>query len=68
MVQWLRCCASTAGVESSVPGWGSYCMPCDAAKKKKKKIIVIEVTLEKNWCKTRLKLDKSLNCIYFKSF
>ena len=36
MVQRLRCCASSAGVESSVPGWGSYCMPCDAAKKIKK--------------------------------
>ena len=39
MVQRLRCCASSAGVESSVPGWGSYCMPCDAAKKNKKRKI-----------------------------
>ena len=37
VVQWLRLCASTAGVTGSIPGQGNKIPPCHSTKKKKKK-------------------------------
>ena len=40
-VQWVRLCASTAGGEGSIPGWGTmipHAAQCGQKKKKKREI------------------------------
>ena len=44
------------------------CATCGAAKTKLKEDNCNWSYFRKKWYKTRLKLDKSLNCVYFKSF
>ena len=49
MAQWLRLCASNAGGENSIPGWGPKILHSVWCNQKKKKSTVEEYRLAYIW-------------------